>query len=105
VIAVDEDEIDRIVVASRIGSRRAQPFNASVGYRTHLVMCNVPLHAEAGPADRERIDGAEHAVGMHRGTQPAGRDAMPYTDLDQPASASRVASKAVTFGARRLRRR
>ena len=54
--------------------------------------------AEAETPDRKRIDGADHALRMHRGAKTSGRDAVPHADLDQPAPARGMTRQTVALG-------
>jgi hypothetical protein len=105
VVAVNEHEVHRLVIACGCGTGRPQPVNLAVAYRADFAMGDVLLHAESKASDRKRIHRTQHSLGVHRGPKPFRRHAVPYADLGKTLASRCVLSQTVTLRARRLRRR
>jgi hypothetical protein len=65
VVAINEQEIDRMMIAGGLDAVHLQPSDAPTGYTAHYVMRDAFLKAQPEPSGRVRIDGGQLTAGIH----------------------------------------
>ena len=88
----------------RFGSSRTNPRDVSILDVIDLAASDLLLNAEQKSAHWKRIDCAEDAVRMHRGSQSLGRHSVPHANFHEAPTAHGVSCQTVALGIGRLRR-